>query len=72
MYWYYLNDNSSSAGHLTFQCRNFIRTDPKKDVIVDVSSTSSEDSDNQVSVSSTSSPASTSEGERQNIYKNFI
>merc|ERR1739842_198688 len=32
-------------GHLTFQCRNFIQLDPVKDVVLDVSSTSS-DSDN--------------------------
>ena len=51
------------AGHLTFQCRNFIQTDPKKDVIVDVSSTSSEDSEDEVSVSSTSSATSSSESE---------
>ena len=29
-------------GHLTFQCRNFIQLDPVKDVVLDVSSTSSE------------------------------
>ena len=53
----------SSAGHLTFQCYNFLRVDPKKDVVVDVSSTSSESSeDHNVSVSSTSTPSS-SEGE---------
>ncbi|GAB1608320.1 hypothetical protein Ahia01_001116200 [Argonauta hians] len=33
------------AGHLTFQCRNFIKADPRKDVLLDVSSTSSESSD---------------------------
>lgn len=32
-------------GHLTFQCRNFIKIDPDKDVVLDVSSTSSEDDD---------------------------
>ncbi|CAL4190129.1 unnamed protein product [Meganyctiphanes norvegica] len=30
-------------GHLTFQCRNFIKVDPQKDVVLDVSSTSSEE-----------------------------
>ncbi|XP_065205505.1 protein SREK1IP1-like [Planococcus citri] len=30
-------------GHLTYQCRNFIKVDPNKDVVLDVSSTSSED-----------------------------
>ncbi|CAH0597007.1 unnamed protein product [Chrysodeixis includens] len=30
------------AGHLTFQCRNFIKVDPNKEIVLDVSSTSSE------------------------------
>lgn len=30
------------AGHLTYQCRNFIKVDPNKDIVLDVSSTSSE------------------------------
>lgn len=30
------------SGHLTFQCRNFIKIDPNKDIVLDVSSTSSE------------------------------
>ena len=30
-------------GHLTYQCRNFIKVDPNQDVVLDVSSTSSED-----------------------------
>ncbi|ELT98281.1 hypothetical protein CAPTEDRAFT_122553 [Capitella teleta] len=30
------------AGHLTFQCRNFQKVDPSRDVVLDVSSTSSE------------------------------
>lgn len=34
-------------GHLTYQCRNFIKVDPKKDVVLDVSSTSSEESDHE-------------------------
>merc|ERR1719189_2097358 len=29
-------------GHLTFECRNFLRLDPEKEVLLDVSSTSSE------------------------------
>ncbi|XP_041358272.1 protein SREK1IP1-like [Gigantopelta aegis] len=33
------------AGHLTYQCRNFIKADPNKDVMLDVSSTSSDSSD---------------------------
>merc|ERR1712083_857351 len=32
-------------GHLTFQCRNFIQLDPVKDVVLDVSSTSSDSED---------------------------
>merc|ERR1712020_182247 len=32
-------------GHLTFQCRNFIKLDPIKDVVLDVSSTSSDSED---------------------------
>ena len=37
------------SGHLTYQCRNFIRADPAKDVTLDVSSTSSssDESDNE-------------------------
>lgn len=35
----------SPAGHLTFQCRNFIKADPNKEVLLDVSSTSSDSSD---------------------------
>nr|XP_012639525.1 protein SREK1IP1 isoform X1 [Microcebus murinus] len=34
-------------GHLTFECRNFLRVDPKRDIVLDVSSTSSEDSDEE-------------------------
>jgi hypothetical protein len=34
-----------SAGHLTFQCRNFVKSDPSKDVVLDVSSTSTDSSD---------------------------
>lgn len=30
------------SGHLTFQCRNFIKIDPNKEIVLDVSSTSSE------------------------------
>jgi len=33
-----------SAGHLTFECRNVIRLDASKDVVLDVSSTSSDES----------------------------
>lgn len=29
------------AGHLTYQCRNFIKVDPNKEIVLDVSSTSS-------------------------------
>uniref|UniRef100_A0A8C4Q971 Protein SREK1IP1 n=1 Tax=Eptatretus burgeri TaxID=7764 RepID=A0A8C4Q971_EPTBU len=33
-------------GHLTYECRNFVRADPSRDLLLDVSSTSSEsDSD---------------------------
>lgn len=38
---------SSSAGHLTFECRNFVRVDPRKDIVLDVSSTSSEESEEE-------------------------
>ena len=31
-----------TGGHLTFQCRNFLKVDPGKDVLLDVSSTSSD------------------------------
>lgn len=33
------------AGHLTYQCRNFIKVDPNKDIVLDVSSTSSDSDD---------------------------
>ena len=34
------------SGHFTFECRNFVKLDPEKDVALDVDSTSSEsDSD---------------------------
>ncbi|XP_063232643.1 protein SREK1IP1-like [Bacillus rossius redtenbacheri] len=33
------------AGHLTFQCRNFIKVDPNKEIVLDVSSTSSDSDD---------------------------
>ncbi|KAM3876369.1 protein SREK1IP1 [Diretmus argenteus] len=35
-------------GHLTFECRNFVRVDPQKDIVLDVSSTSSEESEDDV------------------------
>lgn len=38
-----------AAGHLTYQCRNFIKADPQKDVVLDVSSTSSESEEEFVS-----------------------
>ncbi|KAJ8401864.1 hypothetical protein AAFF_G00374450 [Aldrovandia affinis] len=34
-------------GHLTFECRNFVRVDPRKDIVLDVSSTSSEESEEE-------------------------
>jgi len=37
------------TGHLTFQCRNFLKIDPNKDVVLDVSSTSSESDEEFVS-----------------------
>lgn len=33
------------SGHLTYQCRNFIKVDPDKDIVLDVSSTSSDTED---------------------------
>ena len=47
------------AGHLTYECRNFIKLD-KQDIHLDVSSTSSEEEseDNEVSIPSTSSVTS--------------
>ena len=55
------------AGHLTYECRNFLRADPTKDVHLDVSSTSSEESGPKdvVSVSSTSSLSSNEEEEKR-------
>ncbi|GAA6068319.1 protein SREK1IP1 [Tachysurus ichikawai] len=34
-------------GHLTFECRNFVRVDPRKDIVLDVSSTSTEESEEE-------------------------
>lgn len=39
---------SISADYFTFQCRNFFRVNPSEDIVLDVSSTSSEDSDAEV------------------------
>jgi len=33
------------VGHLTFQCRNFIKADPNQEILLDVSSTSSDSDD---------------------------
>uniref|UniRef100_A0A2C9JI18 Protein SREK1IP1 n=1 Tax=Biomphalaria glabrata TaxID=6526 RepID=A0A2C9JI18_BIOGL len=33
------------GGHLTYQCRNFLKADPSKEVVLDVSSTSSDTED---------------------------
>ena len=35
------------GGHLTFECRNFLRADPSQEVHLDVSSTSSEEEDEE-------------------------
>lgn len=48
--WLFLNHSAvqfSAAGHLTFECRNFLRVDPKRDIVLDVSSTSSEESEEE-------------------------
>lgn len=45
-----------------------MRVDPQKDVVVDVSSTSSEDSEDEVSVSSTSTPSSSDSGGEMIFY----
>ena len=59
------------AGHLTYECRNFIKLD-KQNIHLDVSSTSSEEDseDNEVSVPSTSSPSS-SEDDRKRRKSQF-
>lgn len=67
----------SAAGHLTFECRNFVKVDPQREAVhLDVSSTSSEDSDEEaikrVSVSSTSSLTSSSEDGRTSRRKRGI
>ena len=53
------------AGHLTYECRNFIRVDPNKELLLDISSTSSEESEEEVSISSTSSLTESTESERE-------
>ena len=40
-----------AVGHLTFQCRNFVKVDPNRDIILDVSSTSSDTDDDTEFVS---------------------
>ena len=63
---HYVNLLYHTAGHLTYECRNFIKLD-KQNIHLDVSSTSSEeesDEDNEVSIPSTSSPSS-SEDDRK-------
>ena len=40
-----------TVGHLTFQCRNFIKADPDRDVMLDVSSTSTDSSDEEEFIS---------------------
>ena len=40
-----------AAGHLTFQCRNFVKVDPQREIILDVSSTSSDTDDDTEFVS---------------------
>ena len=47
-HWFNICDYGA-AGHLTFQCRNFLQMDPNKDVVLDVSSTSSDSEDDFVS-----------------------
>ena len=39
---------SSIAGHFTYQCRNFTRVNPSQDIVLDVSSTSSESDEDQL------------------------
>uniref|UniRef100_A0A1B0CLS0 Protein SREK1IP1 n=1 Tax=Lutzomyia longipalpis TaxID=7200 RepID=A0A1B0CLS0_LUTLO len=36
------------TGHLTYQCRNFLKLDPEKEILLDVSSTSSDSDDKYV------------------------
>ena len=38
---------SYSGGHLTFECRNFLRQNPSQEVHLDVSSTSSEEEEEE-------------------------
>jgi hypothetical protein len=35
------------VGHLAYQCRNFIKLKPQQDVVLDVSSTSTDSSDDE-------------------------
>lgn len=44
---YYRHGIFISAGHMTYQCRNFLKADPNKDIVLDVSSTSSDSSDEE-------------------------
>ena len=37
------------VGHLTFQCRNFLKADPNQEIILDVSSTSSDSDEDFIS-----------------------
>lgn len=38
-------------GHFTYQCRNFLKVNPNKDIVLDISSTSSEDESDEDFVS---------------------
>lgn len=64
-----------SAGHLTFECRNFVRVDPQKDIVLDVSSTSSEESEDDIPVPQRSEKLGRSaqqpKGKEHNPYKLF-
>nr|AKV16224.1 putative zinc knuckle protein [Pectinaria gouldii] len=58
------------VGHLTFQCRNFMKIDPAKDIVLDVSSTSTESSDEEfVSPLTHPKPVKMSEKEGRNKRK---
>lgn len=65
-----------SAGHLTFECRNFVRVDPQKDIVLDVSSTSTEESEDDIPVPQHSEKLGRSaqhrRGKKHNLYKLFF
>ncbi|XP_035214695.1 protein SREK1IP1-like isoform X3 [Stegodyphus dumicola] len=59
-------ESSLKAGHFTYQCRNFLKINPDKDIVLDISSTSSETEEEFMS------PLTKLKGTDQGLLKNLI